>query len=258
VAVQGPGDDVGYTDNTDVVVAGPGTWIVTGDVDGCVQVGDQCLDIAQIKQQYCGSADAQADIVVVGGKVVEVICYPPVSSGVAIDKVGTTAGGTTEVPQNSNNTVITFDPATNGKPVESNVQLTAENISIIGNGIDKTIIKGNLTLSSNNSHVRGLTVIGNLVVDKVSNNATVAFVKVVGNLVIQANDVTVVNTIVFGNVEVSGNNVTLINVGVAGTLTLESPALLCDSNYAFQDSNNNGLVEPAEKGGALTCSAKPH
>jgi hypothetical protein len=251
--VQGPGDDVGYTDATDVVVAGTDTWLVTGDPDGCVQIGDQCLDIPTIKQQYCGDANAQADIVVIGGKVVDVVCYPPATSGVSIDKAGTTADGTTSVPQNKNNSVITFAPDTDGKPVESDVRLDAENVSIIGNGIDRTIIKGNLTLNSNNSHVRGLTVGGNLVLEKNCNGGTVAFVKVVGDLTVAANDVVILNTIVLGNLSVTGHNISLINVGVQGKLGLTSNALVCDSNYAFTDSNANGLVEPAEKGAALTC-----
>jgi hypothetical protein len=252
-ATLGPGDDVGYTDATDVVVAGTKTWIVTGELDGCVQLGDQCVDIATVKTQSCASPDAQADIVVIDGKVVKVVCYPPASSGVSIDKVGTTSGGTTSVPQNKNNSVITFGPETNGKPIDGNVRLDAENVSLIGNGIDKTVLGGNLTLNSNNFHIRGLTVMGNLVLEKNCNGATVAFVKVKGNLTVAANNVTLINTVVFGNLEVAGHGITLINVGVQGNVALESPALLCDSNYTFKDQNANLLCDPAEKGPAFSC-----
>jgi hypothetical protein len=253
---EGPGDDVGYTDTTDVVVAGDKTWIVTGDPSGCVQLGDQCVDIATVKQQKCGSADAQADIVVVDGKVVEVICYPPTSSGVSIDKVGTTTNGTTEVPQNSNNSVITFGPETNGKPVEGNVTLNAENISLIGNGMANTIIHGKVTLDSNNAHLRGLTVDGDLVIDKNSNNATVAFVAVRGKLSVVANDVSVLSTIVFGDLTVSGHGVNLVAVGVQGKTVFEQAAALCNGTYVFTDANKDFVVQTTEKGAAFTCGPK--
>jgi hypothetical protein len=256
IAQEGPGDTVGYTDTTDVVVAGGKTWIVTGDPSGCVQLGDQCVDIGTVKQQSCGSPDAQADIVVVDGKVVEVICYPPKSSGVSIDKVSTTTNGTTEVPQNANNSVITFGPETNGKPVEGDVTLNAENISLIGNGVANTIIHGKVTLDSNNAHLRGLTVDGDLIIDKNSNNATVAFVAVRGKLSVVANDVTILSTIVFGDLTVSGHAASLVAVGVQGKTVFEQAAALCNGTYVFTDTNKSFTIQTSEMGAAFACGSK--
>jgi hypothetical protein len=252
----GPADDVGYRPNTDVVVVGGMGYVVTNGVgEDCVQIGDQCVPLSQIKQEHCGDPDAQADIVIVAGKVVDVICYPPQDSGVSIHEAGKTSEGTVEVPQNANNTVITFDESTNGVAVQGNVDLKSENIALIGNGVDKTIIDGNLHLDSNNAHVRGLTVTGNLVLDKNSNGATLAFCKVKGNLEIKANNVSVVACQVFGNVKIEGNNSVLVEVGVGGEWGVSS-ALVCDGNYAFADADGNFDVAPAELGADLTCAPK--
>lgn len=252
----GPADDVGYRPNTDVVVVGGMGYVVHDGVgDDCVPIGDQCLSLGEIKQQHCGDPDAQADIVMVEGEVVDVICYPPQDSGVSIHEAGTTTEGTVEVPQNANNTVVTFDETTDGVPVEGNVSMVSENIALIGNGVDKTIIDGNLYLDSNNAHVRGLTVNGNLTFDKNCNNATLAFCKVKGNLEIKANSVSVVACQVFGNVHVEGNNTVLVEVGVGGEWHVSS-ALVCDGNYAFADANGDFDVAPGELGEDLSCAPK--
>jgi len=252
---QGPGDDVGYAPgNKDVIVVDGTTWVVSGgDPDGCVWVGDQCLDWGEIKQKFCGDANAQADIVVVSGKVVEVICYPPKEGGVSIQNVPTDADGNPTLPQNQNHTVITFPASTDGKPVKGDVTLNGEGVALIGNGVDKTILGGNLTLDSNNARVRGLTVNGNVTFSKNSNGASLAFCKIKGNLTIEANDVTVLNCVVYGNLESKGNGASLIGNGVAGNFKVEGSVTTCSGNYAFSDKNGNGIVEPGEKGAALSC-----
>jgi hypothetical protein len=252
----GPADDVGYRPNTDVVVVGGMGYVVTNGVgEECVQIGDQCMSLGQIKQEHCGDADAQADIVMAEGKVIDVICYPPQDSGVSIHEAGKTTEGTVEVPQNANNTVITFDETTNGVAVQGNVDLKSENIALIGNGVDKTIIDGNLHLDSNNAHVRGLTVNGNVTFDKNSNGATLAFCKIKGNLEIKANNMSVIACQVFGNVKVEGNSTVLVEVGVGGEWSVTS-ALVCEGNYAFADGDGNFDVVPAELGADLTCQPK--
>jgi len=255
---QGPGDDVGYDPNKDVVLVGGSTWVITGDAQPgeCVYVDETCVKIDDVKRQFCGDANAQADIVIVDGKVVDVICYPPKESGVAIDTVTEVKDGQTVLPQNENHTVITFGDETNGKPVKGDVRLDAEQVALIGNGIDKTIIDGNLTIASNNAKVRGLTVTGNVVFESNANGATIAFVKVKGNLEIDSNDVTVLGCIVFGNLTCSGNNASLLSNGVGGALSVTGTVTACQDNYAFADANGNFLVDPVEKGAPLTCKAK--
>ena len=87
---RGPGDDVGYPgEGTTVVIVDGVTYVVGGDpgVD-CVDFEGECISIGDVKNRECGSTNAQADVVVVDGKVVEVICYPPRSAGQDIGEVG--------------------------------------------------------------------------------------------------------------------------------------------------------------------------
>ncbi|MCC6748226.1 MAG: hypothetical protein IT371_11235 [Deltaproteobacteria bacterium] len=249
-------DTADYTgDGTvNVVLADGSGFVVTGTLgSGCVDVGGQCLDIPTIKQQQCGDPNAQADIVVVQGKVVKVICYPPKSSGVSIEQVGVAGSGGTEIPQNKGHVVITFGDATDGKPIQGNVRLDGEKVTLFGNGIDKTILDGNLNLASNGSHTRGLTVKGNVTFEKNSNNSTLAFCKVTGDLIVESNDVSVIACQVFGNVVVRGNGVTLIDVGVGGQLKVEGNGPTCSGLYAFKDGSGDGVVQPSERGAPLSC-----
>lgn len=255
VVAQGPGDDVGYDENTDVViVVGGSTWVVSGDGGGCVELEGVpgCVNLDDLKAERCGSRDAQADIIVVEGKVVDVICYPPKSSGVPIETVAVEGNGTTEVPQNKGHVVVTFAPETDGKVIEGDVKLTGEGLSLIGNGIDKTIIGGNLHLDSNNARVRGLTVNGNVEFKKNSNGSALSFCKIKGNLHIDANNVTVANCLVFGNVQVSGNGVVLVNVGVRGNFDVPT-AEVCSGNFAFEDKDGDFVLDSGERGADLTC-----
>ncbi len=253
-ATVGPGDDVGYSDTVDVVSVGGTTWIVSGEPGSdCVDLGGQCVNITDVKRQACGDPNAQADIVIVDGKVVDVICYPPRSSGVGIETATTSQDGKVTLPQSSKDRVIIFGAETNGKPVTGDVKIDAENVSIIGNGVDKTILAGNVTMASNNSHLRGLTIEGNLVFEKNANNATAAFCKVKGNLEVHSNDVIIMSCQIFGDLKVSGNGVSLLGVGVGGKLTVEGSGSTCQGVYQINDANGDKVVQPTEKGAALTC-----
>lgn len=257
VAEPGLGDDVGYKPgDKDVLVVDGKTWIVTGGSSGggCIKVGTECWDIAKIKEQYCGSKDAQADIVVVDGKLVKVICYPPKDGGVDIKDVPTDANGNPTLPQNQNNTVIKFPASTDGKAVSGDVRVNGENVSVIGNGVDKTILGGNLAISSNNAKVRGLTVNGNVTFEKNSNGASIAFCKIKGNLIVESNSVSILSCQVFGNIEIKGSGAILVGNGVGGKLTVEGSVTTCSSNYAFKDANANYIVEATEKGATLSCA----
>lgn len=251
---QKPGDGTGYFPGIDVVVADGVSWVITGggNYDGCVKIGEDCVDIGDLKQQECGDRYAQADIVIVEGQVVKVICYPPKSEGRPIDELGIAPDGSVELPQNENGAIITFDPATDGKSIVGNVRLDAERVVLIGNGVDKTIIGGNLNLASNNAHVRGLTIEGNVTIEKDSNNNSITFCRIYGNLEIEGNGATVINCDVFGNVKVNGNGATLLGLRVAGNFDGGSGAT-CKGNVAIDDKDKDFVVDPLEVGAALTC-----
>lgn len=255
VVQQGPGDDTGYQPGTvDVVIIDGTPWIVSGgsNTDDCVKIGDECVDIGDLKQQRCGDRNAQADIVIVDGQVVDVICYPPKSDGAPIDDLGVDGNGDVELPQNQNGAVITFDAATDGKELKGDVRLDAERVVLIGNGVGKSILGGNLVLASNNAKIRGVTIKGNLVLEQNANDASITFCRIYGNLEIAANNATVVNCDVFGNVEVTGNGATLIGLRVAGSVNAGKGAT-CKGLVAIDDKDGDFVIDPGETGAAIAC-----
>jgi hypothetical protein len=259
---EAPGDETGYGD-AEVVVIAPGgtgqstTYEVNGDGSGCVQVNaDTCVDVAGARGRYCGDADAQADIILnADGEVIDVICYPSPAGGTPIKDVVVETDGGVELPQNANGAVLVFDEATDGVPIEGNVDLESERVVVFGNGVDKTIFAGNLHLASNNARVRGVTVQGNLEVAKNSNNNTVSFCKILGNVSAEGNGFTMANCQVFGNLDIKGNGATLLNIGVAGEWKPGSAA--CDGCYSFEDANDDDLVQDTELGDPLECASAP-
>ncbi|MCA9668441.1 MAG: hypothetical protein KC503_22775 [Myxococcales bacterium] len=252
---RGPGDDVGYPgEGTTVVIVDGVTYVVGGDpgVD-CVDFEGECISIGDVKNRECGSTNAQADVVVVDGKVVEVICYPPRSAGQDIGEVGENKDGTVTVPQNAGHTVITFKPETNGTATDGDLTIDGEGVALIGNGVDKTIIGGNLKIASNKSVIRGLTVQGNVTFEKNSNNASISFCKVYGNLEVHSNDTSVIACQVFGNVEVKGNNDTVVYTGVGNNFKVDGKLAVCAGNYGFDDQNDDHIVDVAEETGEIAC-----
>lgn len=249
--VEGPGDRVQYTGSgTTVVVIGDETYVVTGDPDGrCVQIGEHCVDLEKANGHYCNDEDAQADVIVVDGEVVDVICYPA-PRGTPIEEVDVNADGTVEVPQTANGAVIVFDDDTNGEPIVGDVRLSAERATIYGNGVAETIIDGNLTMESNNSRVRALTVTGNLVYTQNSNNSAASFCRVYGNLEVASNDFTLTNCEIFGSVSITGNNATLVNLGVGGDCAIGGGAE-CIGCYSISDDDGDYLVTERERGAAM-------
>lgn len=255
---EGAGDDTNYGDNTDVVITPGGTqddqFIVSGEPDGnCVQIEDACVEIDEAKGRYCDQDGAQADIILdENGEVLEVVCYPPPESGAPLEEVSVSEDGTVNVPQNASGSVIVFDETTNGEPLEGDITLDAERVSFFGNGVDETIIDGNLSFASNNARARGLTVTGDLSVAKNSNNNAITFCKVHGSVDVQGNGMRLVNCQVFGDVSVAGNGATLVNIGVQGEWDVNSGAS-CHGCYSFEDEDEDFIVLEEEQGDPLSC-----
>lgn len=255
---EGAGDDTNYGDNTDVVITPGGTqddqFIVSGEPDGnCVQIEDACVEIDEAKGRYCDQDGAQADIILdENGEVLEVVCYPPPESGAPLEEVSVSEDGTVNVPQNASGSVIVFDETTDGEPLEGDITLDAERVSFFGNGVDETIIDGNLSFASNNARARGLTITGDLSVAKNSNNNAITFCKVHGSVDVQGNGMRLVNCQVFGDVSVAGNGATLVNIGVQGEWDVNSGAS-CHGCYSFEDEDEDFIVLEEEQGDPLSC-----
>ncbi len=253
---EGGGDQTTFGEANDVVVTADGdSFVVSGQgEDGeCAQIGDNCVDIADAEGQYCDQEGAQSDIILdENGEVVEVICYPPADDGTPIQELEPDEDGNLELEQSENGAVLVFPEDTNGEVLEGDLQLTAERTTLYGNGVENTVLGGNLRIESNNSRVRGVTIQGNVELSTNSNGSKLTFCKIQGNLTVESNNFSVASCQVFGNVEVDGNGATLVNVGVQGTWDVNSNAT-CQGCYSFSDEDGDFVVADSEIGDALEC-----
>jgi len=251
---EGAGDEVNYGADAKVVVSADGTiYVVEAQGSGCAQVGDQCVDLAGESGRYCDDPNAQADVLLdQDGKVVTLVCYPPVADGTSVEELQTDAEGNVSLPSNQNGVVITFPEDTNGAAVAGNIALDGERVVLYGNGVDQTIVDGNLDLLSNNARVRGLTVKGDVHFHSNSNNSSLLLCRIEGNLNVESNGATLASCEVFGDVRVSGNNAVLVNIGVQGEWDVDSGAT-CEGCYSFSDDNDDLLVQDSELGDAIDC-----
>ena len=145
--------------------------------------------------------------------------------------------------------VVTFDESTDGEPIEGDLQVDGERMTLWGNGVDETILDGTLTLASNNSRVRGLTVTGDLVVARNSNNVAISQCRVYGDLIIRGNGAVVMGCEVFGDLRVEGNGSVLAHDGVGGAL--EQDRGECYGVYRIDDASGDNVVDAGERGEAL-------
>lgn len=251
---EGQGDSVTYGETSDVVVTADGTtYVVTNEGgEGCVDIGDECVDITDAEGRYCDDENAQADVLLdENGDVVSVVCYPPADEGTTVTELETDSG-TVELPSNQNGTVITFPAESDGEPLDGNVTLDGERVVLYGNGVDETIINGNIVLASNNARLRGLTVQGNVDVEDNANNGSIVLCRIEGNLTVKSNGMTLASCEVYGNVTVDGNGTTLVNIGVQGEWKV-SDSSVCEGCYSFSDENDDKLLQEDEVGEALEC-----
>jgi hypothetical protein len=224
--------------------------VVAGD---CVTVGSTCVDTSSGANgsQFCqgGPSGGPVDSIVVDGKVVTTVCYPPGKDG----KTTVVSGnGNVNVPHNANNTTVTFDPQTDGNKITGDVNVDGNNVAIYGDGADKTILDGNVTLSGNNARIRGLTITGDLILQ--SNNTAAVLVKVLGNVQVLGNNDVFTAGDVFKNVSVTKNNVVLVSNRAQGTWSAAGGNADCVDNKAFTDTNKDDIVEASEVGADLQCT----
>lgn len=206
-----------HEDPTTLSVAEGDIYIATVTVEAggeCTMVGNDCIVIDGETGSFCGMERARADIAVVEGEVLAVICFPPDDDGTPIEEVAVEEGA--QIPQPENGVVIIFDESTNGEVVEGDIVINAERTTILGNGIDQTIIGGNVTVLSNNSRIREVTIQGDLRYGENSNNSAISFSNVRGNLQIGSNGFSAFDIQVFGDVQVIGKNTQLFKVGIQG------------------------------------------
>lgn len=237
---------IGTDDNGAEVAGSTEGAIAPGD---CVEVGTQCVVVEG--GDFCERDGGPSDAIVVDGVVVEVVCYPPPKDSAPDVVVDADQDGDLDVPQNANNTTVTFDEATDGTPIEGNITVDGNNVAIYGNGAENTVIVGDVVLDGNNVRLRGLTIDGNLTITK--NNQAVVLVVVTGFVLIEgSNDVFAAND-VYGNLTVTQNNVVLVQNRVQGTFDAAGGNATCTANHAFTDENEDGAIGDDEVGDAIGC-----
>jgi len=227
--------------------------VATGDLttDNCLQVtAETCIAVAR-EGTYCKNSEGPADAVLVNGMVAQVVCYAEDPRKGTTTVVDTDSDGDIDVPQNGNGAVIVFDPATDGKPIAGNVTIDGNDVTLYGNGPDKSIINGNLIITGNNARIRGVWVKGNVEINL--NTAALLLSVVEGDLTVGANNALVAETAVFGDFTVSGNNSILVGDGTAGTWGITGRGASCERNYKITDANTNNIVDEGDRGTTLTC-----
>lgn len=221
----------------------------------CVEVSSNLCVPAEASSDWCDGEGGPVDIVVVDGEVVEVVCYPPPGNDEKPEEViGTDHQGNVELVQNANRTAVVFDETTDGVPIEGDIDIEGNGVSIYGNGPDNTIIEGDVIVSGNRARLRGITITGDLDLSK--NNVSVVLCRVLGNVILSSastNGSVFVENDVFGNFISDSNGNTLTGNDVMGTWTVTGNNNVCDADFLFADSNQNEMVDEGERGDALVC-----
>ena len=225
------------------------------------EIGEVCVDEGRCEvpdaeaSSFCEREGGPVDLIYVDGKVVETICYPPADDPKRpTEVVASTKPGDVEVVQNANKTTVTFDPATDGMPIEGNISVDGNNVAIYGNGPDNTVLDGDVTLDGNNARMRGLTITGDLILKK--NNVAVVLCRILGNVRLEAQST---NGSVFAQNEIWGDftsgsngNVIVAN-SVLGKWAHTGNGNTCDGNHLFADADGDESIDDDERGALLSC-----
>jgi hypothetical protein len=229
--------------------------VATGQLtdDGCLQVTEtECVPVDR-EGRYCKTDDGPADVIVVDGQIQEVVCYEDTDGTEGTSSVlDGNNDGDIDIPQQDNGAVITFDPSTDGKPIVGDVTVDGNDVTLYGNGPDKSIIDGNLRITGNNARVRGIRVTGNVIMDL--NTSAFVLSVVEGNLVVNYNNCLIAENDVFGNIDINGNGTIAVGNGTAGNLENSGMGTICQDNFQFSDANGDKSVTDDEAGAPLECS----
>ncbi len=232
----------GDADRTVVVGDRKGAVFVTPDGSACLELGGVCVK----PQEKCGEW-ARADVIVdSNGKVVELVCYPPLAGGSApLD-----ADGNVELGKD-NKAVVGLDGVADGVDITGNVTSSGNNVTVFGQGPGLSVIGGNVVASGNNFSLRGVTVRGDVRIT--GNNATSVLCEVFGDVVVEGNNAVVAECTIYGRLTVVGNNAKLVANRVAGGIVNDGKETVCDGNVGFSDANGDRVVDTSELSGALSC-----
>lgn len=232
----------GDADRTVVVGDRKGAVFVTPDGSACLELGGGCVR----PQEKCGEG-ARADVVVdSSGKVVEIVCYPPLAGGSApLDAQGNVELG------KDNKAVVGLDGVADGVDISGNVTSSGNNVTVFGQGPGLSVIGGDVVASGNNFSLRGVTVRGDVRIS--GNNATSVLCEVFGDVIVDGNNAVIAECTIYGRLTVIGNNAKLVANRVAGGIVNDGKETVCDGNVGFSDANGDRVVDATELSGTLSC-----
>ncbi len=244
-----------YNDEDVTVIGGDEEVpIATGPLtdDGCLQVTEtECTPVAR-DGRYCKTDSGPVDVVVVDGEIQQVVCYEDTDGTAGTSTIlDGNNDGNVDIPQQDNGAVITFDPSTDGVPIVGDVTIDGNDVTLYGNGPDKSIIQGNLLITGNNARVRGIRVTGNVTMDL--NTAAFLLSVVEGDLIVRYNNCLIAENDVFGNIVIDGNNTLAVHNGVVGNFENNGDTTICQDNFQFTDANGDKLQTDDEAGEPITC-----
>jgi hypothetical protein len=218
--------------------------VVEAEPNACiVHKGNACIKTAE----HCPSGFTAVDLHLdANGNVLAAVCYP--TDVYTVESVDTIDGSDLKI---DNNEVVALDAADDGADVEGGLVAEGNNAVIYGHGADVAVIKGDVDLRGNNIILRGLRVEGS--VELHLNNGSLSNCVITGDLIISGNNELVAGCDVFGKVTIRGNNSYLVNNDIQGGVGQTGMNTRCAGNAAFSDANQNGLVDPGERGAAIAC-----
>ena len=214
----------------------------------CILMGDNCLHPDR-SGTFCERDGGPYDVVLADGDVVLVVCYPPDANG--NHSVVVNDNGTIMVPQNENNTTITFDMGTDGIPIDADMVIEGNNVAVYGNGVEETVLHGDVVLAGNTVRLRGLTIDGNLTLP--NNDVAAVFVRVTGTVRMSGNNGVLAGSDVFGELTVTSNSVVLVQNRIQGAVDVDGNDGVCIDNGAFVDGNADGIIDVSDIGGDISC-----
>jgi hypothetical protein len=211
-----------------------------------MQIGPSCTSEAcAAVLERCGS-NVYAEVVLgTTGVVLDVICY---RGDLGVREI---ADAPFDQIGSEHEMVFVFDALDDGADLLDDVIVTGEGDVLYGAGADVSVLGAGLGIDAPGTIVRGLTVRGDVTVDK--NDVKLSLVEIHGDLTINGNQVTLLESIVHGDVLVVGSNAVLAHNLLEGTGRLSGENLDCSLNQRFDDRNTDRQIEENELGPEIAC-----
>ena len=192
-----------------------------------------------------------ADVVVVSGSTVAVVCYPT-----NVQRVFTPVSGQSlNINAGSSSIAVDLSNLPNDTFVGDININSAADASIFGSTSTPTVVRGNINLHAGDVRLFNLIVEGDVSFNRNRTGPAIVDTIVRGNLNVHVHDFIAVRTDVFGDFNVNRARSTIASVGYGQNTNIHGAPRFCRDLRSFIDSNRNGLVDPAERSQQDDCPA---